>query len=183
MNTALARIRSITFRSMIWFRSTSIEPLLLQAGPHPPGRLVGLPGDRGDFRVVIVFVGVDLLVFGDPLEDEVLLQGPGGRGAAVLPQHVLVGANFLLAETAPLQLHDRPLQLAMALPLQEVGRQLPVGGHGQRGGDLLAGPLPLLILQALAERVLDRVAEVGLELEPAQFLQQFRGQFRQLQLS
>ena len=74
-----------------------------------------------------------------------------------------MGADFLLAETAPLQLHDRPLQLAVALPLQEVGGEVPVGGHGQGGGDLLAGPLPLLVLQSAGRAVLDRIAEVGLE--------------------
>ena len=108
-------------------------------------------------------------------------QGPGGRGAAVLPEDVFVGVDFFVAEAAALQLHHRPLQLPLALPLQQPRRQLPVGRHGQRGGDLLAGPLPLLILQASGQGVLDRVAKIGLELESAQFVEQLGGQLRHLQ--
>ena len=91
-----------------------------------------------------------------------LLQGLGGRGHAVLPQGVLVGVDFLVAEAAALQFHDRPLQLAAALPLQHRRRQVPIGGLRQRGGDLLAGPLVLVVFQLPAKLVADRVAQIGL---------------------
>ena len=101
--------------------------------------------------------------------------------AAVLAQEVFVGADFVVAEAAALQFQHRPLQLPLALPLQQPRRQLPVGGHGQGGGDLLAGLLPLLVFQAAAEGVLDGVAEIGLQLEAAQLVEQLGGQLRLLQ--
>ena len=155
---------------------------LLQPGPHAPRRFVALLGDQRDFRFVIVLVGVDLLLFGDPLEDEVLLQGPGRRGHAVLPQGVLVGADFLVAETAALQFHHRPLQFAMALPLQQAGGSSQLAATVKRRGDLLAGALPLLVFQLPGELVLDRVAELGFELEAAQLLEQLGRQLGQFQL-
>ena len=94
-----------------------------------------------------------------------------------------MGLDFVLAVSAPLQFHHRPFQFAVALALQQPLGQLPIGGRGQRRGDLVAGTLPLLVLQALNEIVLDRVAEIGFELETAQLFQQFGGQFGQLQAS
>ena len=54
------------------------------------------------------------------------------RRRAVLPQLVLAGANFGLAEAAAPQLHHGPLQLAGALPLEQARRQLPVGALGEQ---------------------------------------------------
>ena len=83
-----------------------------------------------------------------------------------------MGADLLLAEAAPLQFHDRPLQLAVALPLQHRRRQVPIGGLRQRRGDLAAGPLVLLVFQLPGKLVADRVAQLGLVLETAQLFQQ-----------
>ena len=50
---------------------------LLQPGPHAARRLAALGGDQPNLGLVILLVGVDLLVLGDALEDEVFLQRPG----------------------------------------------------------------------------------------------------------
>ena len=60
---------------------------------------------------------------------------------------VFVGADVVVAETAALQFHDRPLQLAVALTLQHRRRQIPIGRFGQGGGDLFAGSAMLLVFQ------------------------------------
>ena len=104
------------------------------------------------------------------------------RGHAVLPQGVFVGADLLVAEAAPLQLHHRPLQLAAALPLQHGRRQVPIGGHGQRRGDLLAGTAVLLVFQLPGKLVADGVAQLGLVAEAAQFVEQLGRQLGHFQL-
>ena len=107
------------------------------------------------------------------------LEGPGRIHQAVLTQLVLVRLNLILAEPASLQLEDRALQLTSPLATEQLGRQIPVGSHGKGAGDLLAGSLPLLILQPADEHVLDRVAKIAFVVEIAQFLEELGGQLGQ----
>ena len=104
------------------------------------------------------------------------------RGRAVLPQLVLAGANLGLAEAAAPQLHHGPLQLAGALPLQQSRRQLPVGALGEQRRNLAPRDPLLLVLQLPLEVLADRLAQLLLGLEVADFLQEFLGQLGQLQL-
>ena len=90
-----------------------------------------------------------------------LLERPGRRGGAVLPQLVLVGLNLGVAEAVAPQLQHGPLQLAAALARKQLGRQLPVGRFGQRGGDLLAGLLLLVVFELPLQVLLDRVAQLA----------------------
>ena len=105
------------------------------------------------------------------------------EAAAVLAQLVLVGADLLLAEAAPPQLHHGPLQLAAALPLQAA----PAAGPSRRPRSSAAvicsrARLVLLVFQLPAELVADRVAQLGLDLESAQFVEQLGVQLGQLEL-
>ena len=90
-----------------------------------------LRGDAADLALVILVRRVDLLGFGDPFENEVFFQRPGGGDAAVLAEDVFVGVDFVVREAAALHLHRRALQLPLALPLQQPRRQLPARRHGQ----------------------------------------------------
>ena len=81
---------------------------LLQPGADAPRRLAALLGHQPDLLVVVLRRLLDLLLFGDPLEDEVLLEGLGRRREAVLPQLVLVGADLVLAEPAAAAAPSRP---------------------------------------------------------------------------
>ena len=52
-----------------------------------------------------------------------------------------------LAEAVALQLQNGPFQFAPALAAEQIGGQIPIGRRGQRGGDLLAGRLLLLVAE------------------------------------
>ena len=125
---------------------------LLQPGPDPPRRLAALLGDQPDLVFVILLVRVDLLVLGDPLEDEVLLQRPGRGDAAVLPQLVFVGADLVVAEAAAAAAPSPPAAIRGWLcRCSSPGGRSQSAATVKRGGDLLAGPLLLLVFQLPAQ--------------------------------
>ena len=99
-----------------------------------------------------------------------LLERPGPSTPALFCRSSFcVGANLVVAETAAAQLQHAPLQLAHALPLEQVRRQVPVGASGQRGGDLLprlaaAGDTPAA---ASGRRASPRAARLRSRSRPA----------------
>ena len=69
-----------------------------------------------------------------------------------------MGPYLVITEAAAPEFHHGSLQLALALPIQQLRRQFPIGRHGQCGGDLLPGSTMLLILQLAFKLIFNRVA-------------------------
>jgi hypothetical protein len=156
------------------------EPAPLEARPHPAGRLARLRGDGTDLLVVIRRGVGDRLVLGDPLEDEVLLEGPGGACQHALPQLVDVAADGIVVEAAAAQFEDRPLELPLGLPLEQGRRQVPGGRGGQGAGHLLPHLAAAMPFELVFELLQDGGPQGLLGLEAAEFLEhrrRDRGQF------
>jgi hypothetical protein len=67
----------------------------------------------------------DLLVFGDPLEDEMLLERTGRGGECGLPQFVDMPTDRVVVEAATTQFEDRPFELTLGLAAEQFRRQIP----------------------------------------------------------
>jgi len=144
----------------------------LQAGTHAAGRFARLGSDRPDLLVVVGGRVGDPLVLGDPLEDEVLLQGPGRACHHALAEFVDVPPDRVVVEAAAAEFEDRPLQFPLRLPPQQRWGQIPRGGGGQRVGHLL----PHLLAAVPLELAFQLLPHGGLEgvgrLESAELVEE-----------
>ena len=156
--------------------------LLLQAGANPAGAFVHLFGDQLNFLVEVFRHGVDLLVLGDPLQDEMLLEGPRRVRERVAAELVGVGVDGGVIEAAGLQFHDGPVKLPFGLAAEELRRQIPTGGDGQQASNLLADLLLLLVFQLAVELFPHFGPQFRLVLEAADAIQEAVIQLGQFQL-
>ena len=126
-----------------------------------PGVVSGLHGHHFDFAIEVIRSDFDVFFFGDPIQDEVFLDGLPGGGDGVLSDLVFTGLDFLRCEPGLLHFEDFSSQRIIGLLGDEFFGQFPIGAFGNAFEDLAPGLLSLsefgLSLECFSECILERV--------------------------
>src|SRR5690606_10134687 len=97
----------------------------------------------------------------------------------VLAEEIGLRLNLLDTEAARLQLHDRAFHFTPRLPLQQIGRQLPVGVRRELADDLPTNFLLLVVTHAPLEVAAHRLAQFFFRREAAKLMEERLTECRQ----
>ena len=123
-------------------------------------------GDEFDLFVVLGFGRLNLQIFGDSLENEVLAQRRGGLFFDVSTHRVDHRSDLIVRKTTAPEFENPPLQFAIGLATHECWREIPVRTFGELLDDLLAKQLILVVFALTLQLGSHEIAKFGRGVEP-----------------
>ena len=148
------------------------HPALDQSCAESPGILAGLHGHHLDFDIEVLSSDLDVFFLGDPVENEVFLDGLAGRRDRVLSDLVFASLDLLGSESGLLHFQNLSSQRVVCLLGDEFFGKVPVGAFGNTFEHLGTRVLALSELGLPFERVPEGVLE-GLLVFDSQPIEEF----------